>query len=128
MKIRIIEIECGADHNLAIDTNRNLYSWGFNYAGQCGNDSMVDVETPYLVKTDSACIAIDCGYNHSYYRTADDKHYLFGNSEYKQCIKQTQTGYVLSPYCINYDIEDQFDGKKIQNVILGNDSTFLFIA
>ena len=36
-KINTINIECGAYHTLAIDSNNNVYSWGSNLYPQCGH-------------------------------------------------------------------------------------------
>ena len=33
----IIDVKCGAAHNVALDINGDVYSWGHNGHGQCGH-------------------------------------------------------------------------------------------
>ncbi len=39
----IIEISCGSGHSLALDSNGNVYSWGWNGNGQvgCGKEDKI---------------------------------------------------------------------------------------
>ena len=39
-KIKIKDIKCVSDHNLAIDINGKLYCWGCNDYGQCGDGNI----------------------------------------------------------------------------------------
>ena len=36
-KINIIDIATGFGHSLALDSDKNIYSWGYNAEGQCGD-------------------------------------------------------------------------------------------
>jgi len=42
---------CGADHNLAIKTDRTLWAWGRNHKGQLGDGTLVNKNVPTQVGT-----------------------------------------------------------------------------
>ncbi|MDR1032785.1 MAG: hypothetical protein LBL84_02090 [Candidatus Nomurabacteria bacterium] len=48
---RFTKIAAGQRHSMAIDTNGNLYTWGYNFIGQIGNGSAgtANVTTPWQV-------------------------------------------------------------------------------
>lgn len=39
-------VSCGGDHTAAIKKNGTLWTWGFNYDGQCGDNTNIDKLTP----------------------------------------------------------------------------------
>eukprot|EP01084_Bolivina_argentea_P315731 547100_1 len=45
-KIKIKDIQIGCEHNLVTDYNCNIYSWGYNYFGQCGFGTTDDIFIP----------------------------------------------------------------------------------
>ena len=71
MKVRVKDVCCGRDHNLIIDENGNIWSWGYNYYGQCGNNTTKDIGQPQIIDTlkKMKIKEIQCGYVHSYCRT-----------------------------------------------------------
>ena len=138
--IKIVDIKCGGRHILAIDSNYNVYSWGYNDLGQCGHDRGINasssVSTPKLI-VDLAkykIVKIDCGKNHSYCCSQDGNHWMFGNNMHNECVVDainTQTSgnqasvknqypWILSPYCID-------DKSRIQCISLGNDCTIMIL-
>lgn len=131
--IKIKDIECGSYHNLAIDYDDKIYSWGFNKYGQCGNgqDFFGDLtyfNTPKLIHTfkNYKIKSMECGYYHSYVCTHDDNHYLFGSTDYNECI-HTDTKNVKGSYLINKIIKDKSNGKVIRGVYLGRFSTIIIV-
>eukprot|EP00486_Rosalina_sp_Unknown_P014397 CAMPEP_0201596100 /NCGR_PEP_ID=MMETSP0190_2-20130828/192890_1 /ASSEMBLY_ACC=CAM_ASM_000263 /TAXON_ID=37353 /ORGANISM="Rosalina sp." /LENGTH=184 /DNA_ID=CAMNT_0048056325 /DNA_START=1194 /DNA_END=1745 /DNA_ORIENTATION=- len=52
--IKIVDIECGLYHNLAMDEEGRIYSWGHAKRGQCGNGEddidMEYVDIPQLIE------------------------------------------------------------------------------
>ena len=87
--VKIVDIKCGSDHNLCLDEDGKVYSFGANHYGQCGDSSTVHLSLPKMVKyfKGRKVLRIDCGSNHSYCLvekecTAErDSHYLFGSNK-----------------------------------------------
>eukprot|EP01084_Bolivina_argentea_P193931 332699_1 len=121
--IIITDIQCGWYHNLAIDSNGNVYSWGYNKFGQCADNSTVDVITPKLIKylKDYKVCFIKCGQYHSYVKTVDEKYFLFGRNNDNQCITNDCRDIVTVPCCIKTSINE-----KIMSIKLGLDETLIF--
>ncbi|KAF7658623.1 hypothetical protein LDENG_00009930 [Lucifuga dentata] len=57
------QIACGSEHNLAI-VGSQLFSWGWNEHGMCGDGSQTDVIQPQLISGLSPLL-IGCGAGHS---------------------------------------------------------------
>ncbi|MFA6866250.1 MAG: hypothetical protein WCR54_01905, partial [Clostridia bacterium] len=70
----------GYDHSLAISSNGELYSWGYNSCGQIGNNSIIDVNIPKHILISENIIKIACGSCHSCAITADNRLYTWGNN------------------------------------------------
>ena len=129
-KICIIDIKCGPMHTLAIDENGKVYGWGTNGQYQCGitSDGRKITKPKMIEYFDKHIIAgIDCGNQHSYCRTVDDKHYLFGDNDFKQCLKDQETT-VKIPFCINNFIHQKVKEMTIKFVCLGYDDTKVIIT
>eukprot|EP01084_Bolivina_argentea_P311282 538806_1 len=100
--IKIVDIECGSNHSLVLDRNGNVYSWGENRYGQCGNGNTGNVITPIKVDIGRyVANGIGCGTYHSYVRTSNGRHYLFGRNKDNECIVFNNKNIKRSPYCIN---------------------------
>jgi alpha-tubulin suppressor-like RCC1 family protein len=80
----IIQISSGFDHNLAIDSNYQVWSWGNNNFGQLGlgdtNSRNVPEKIPTLDNIEKAV----CGGNSSFAFTFDKQVFLFGSNRYQQ--------------------------------------------
>jgi alpha-tubulin suppressor-like RCC1 family protein len=48
-KVKITQIECGADHCLALSDIGSVFSWGGNEAGEQGNQKRMFSENPAVV-------------------------------------------------------------------------------
>eukprot|EP01084_Bolivina_argentea_P116941 207715_1 len=129
-KVLIKYIECGEAHNLTIDFNKRIWSWGYNLYGQCGDIYGIKskyVKKPKLIeKLQGLKIEkIGCGNYHSYCMTNDYKHYLFGNNEYNQClVYESNKPSVRIPYCINRIVKSKCKAK-INEVLLGCNNTII---
>eukprot|EP01084_Bolivina_argentea_P241898 405939_1 len=128
--IKIIDVKCGWYHSLVLSENGKVYSWGKNNHFQCGlTDSVRKIPTPKLVNfpgNDMIC-EIDCGGRHSYCKTSNGKHYLFGSNKQNECIVEGENS-VSVPFCINQIIEEKTNGKIIKAVSLGDESTTLIVG
>merc|ERR1712154_168861 len=130
--IKIRDIACGWYHNLAIDTNQNVYSWGENIFGQCANsDLSKNVSCPqkieYFNEKNLEIKHIECGSNHSLVQTVDDKYYMFGDNELNQCVTFDNTMKITQPFCINEQIIKVTNGGKIREISLGCGNTKIIV-
>eukprot|EP01084_Bolivina_argentea_P198973 340549_1 len=128
--IKIKDIKSGHSHNLCIDTNHRVYSWGTGAA--CGHGDNADREqfSPLIIETlkSQNIISIKCGVFHSYAKTDSNKHYLFGSNRhnesldgdeyYKYCSDEDHDPDVKIPHCINHIIRG-----KICEIFLGDENT-----
>ena len=130
--IKIMDISCGSDHNLAIDENGKIYSWGSNDFGQCGDGTFNDIFKPKLIKylDQHEIIEIKCGLYHSFAKCADEEHYLFGSNKYNECLTfkhNTEEINVCMPHCIDDIVKQKTDGKTIKNIFLGCQTTYFIM-
>jgi alpha-tubulin suppressor-like RCC1 family protein len=44
------KVECGYQHTIGLDINGNMYSWGRNMFGQLGNNTLININKPILIK------------------------------------------------------------------------------
>ena len=128
--IKIIDIECGCHNCLAIDDKYNVYSWGDNRFGQCGNGTTKDQCTPQIIEhlQDYKIIEIKCGFHHCYARSDKDDHWLWGDNQFNQCLTNDSGNHftVNRPHRINDIIEEETNGK-INFVSLGVDNTKIIL-
>ena len=153
-EIQIIKICAGANHNLALDAGGNVYSWGDGYDGKLGcNNIMVnggddedddddDDDTPYIItprridfgNKEIVIEEIQCGNGHSYCRSIDNRHYLFGENYDNEClvsinteddINQEVIHCVETPTCVNDIIGKVYADKTIKCIKLGYDTTLI---
>eukprot|EP01084_Bolivina_argentea_P207837 354521_1 len=85
--LKIKDIKCGGNHNLMVSVNNTLFVFGANKQGQCGDGTTNDIYAPKQIFADYNFMIknIACGRNHSMFST-DNKHFLFGNNYWNQCI------------------------------------------
>lgn len=62
----IFSVHCGYSHTIAIDINKNLWSWGWNSYGQLGYASLKSTSS-HICKIENLppIIQVSCGINHS---------------------------------------------------------------
>ena len=84
-KNKFTEICAGGIHNLAIDEDGNLYSWGYNELGQLGNGTTVtDYSGPKLIEQGIKFKKISAGSNHSVAIDVEGNLYSWGYNAYGQ--------------------------------------------
>ena len=113
--IRIQKIDSGINHNLALDYDGNVYSWGENGEHQCGFENNEEISTPKRLAFEEIMEDIQCGANHSYCKSVDGKHYLFGRNRRNECLigmnddddddGSSGNNCIQTPTCINDIIE-----------------------
>jgi alpha-tubulin suppressor-like RCC1 family protein len=50
-----------SNHNLAIKSDGTLWAWGYNFYGQCGNNSGTDIHAPIQIGTATDWKEVTCG-------------------------------------------------------------------
>ena len=70
---------------------------------------------------DSNIVIIKCGYYHSYCKTNNKSHYLWGLNQYNECITNDGREEIREPFCINNNVH-----FEIADVFLGWWNTKLF--
>ena len=81
---RIIQIDCGDFHSLALEEKGSLYTWGVGEKGECGNGKFGDVEVPTKVKffEDKKVQLVVAGNHHTLALTRNNELYAWGDGRY----------------------------------------------
>ena len=132
-KIKIVDIESGPNHNLALDEFGGLYSWGVNSSGQCGDGTGYYIDTPKRIEMlkEYDIKKIKCGYFHSYCKSVCGKHFLWGNNDYYyKCVlidgDDNDDGYVDTTEPKMFDknrLMENYGFKEIIDVFVGSNNT-----
>ena len=133
--IKIVDIDCGLYHCLALDEDGRIYSWGHGKRGQCGNgEDDVDMEyidQPQVIEWfpiyNLKGKTIKCGNYHSMVETMDGKIWLFGSNQLNQCLTFDGKSKVIMPFCINEIIKEKTGKKYIKDVYLGCNNTKIIV-
>eukprot|EP01084_Bolivina_argentea_P026977 50146_1 len=126
----IIEVECGMYHNLMIDANGVIYSWGQNNEGQCGHHQDA-ISYPKVIPSITDCVIkhIKCGSYHSYCMNDKQQHFLFGSNTFNECtLKDQYKNSISQPFCINTIVQKLTNGGMIENVYLGFRNTIIITS
>ncbi|OZG50417.1 InlB B-repeat-containing protein [Bombiscardovia coagulans] len=78
--VRFLKVSAGYNHSLAIDTDGNLYGWGYNSNGQVGNGAagLEPVGTPVRINTNIKFSNVSAGGWHSLAVSTDGEVYGWG--------------------------------------------------
>ena len=68
------------------------------------------------------------GGHHSYCKSKDDKHFLFGINRYNECLVYKWRCYFVEPSnCVNEVVHKMSNGRKIKYVSLGMYNTKIIL-
>ena len=87
--IKIVNIECGYRHNIALDINGNIYGWGVNDLGQCGFNSdgnNIFIPTRIEFFDEFIVVEIKSRWRHNWVKTKLGKNYMFCCNNYNECL------------------------------------------
>ena len=133
-RLDIQDIQCGANHSLALDVQGHVYSFGENEYGQCGQCVDFDfIFEPMLIEAlQQYCVdMIQCGPQQSYCRTTCGKHFMFGYNGNGECLVSgdeiEECVSVLVPHRIDTLVIKQCC-SFIGGVWLGSSRTFIKCA
>ena len=131
-KINIKDIKCGSEHNIALAISGDVYSWGSNNYGECGHpmDYGTCINVPKLIEGVKEFIidCIDCGYTHSYVKTVDKRHYLFGSNLYGECITYNDEKEIIGPFRVDEIIKSKLNATEIIKIELGHRNTKVIVS
>jgi alpha-tubulin suppressor-like RCC1 family protein len=88
---RIATCATGEYHNLAIDAEGNLWTWGYNYEGQLGDGTTVNKIIPTLIKPGTKFKAVAAGFEHSMALDITGKLWVWGRNYHGQVGNGTTT-------------------------------------
>ena len=97
----IVQIAAGANHNMVLTSDGAVYTWGWNYHGQLGNNTKTNSNTIVAVQTISTPIAgkkivkIAAGQGHSLALTDDGMVYTWGRNDTGQLGNNATTDVML---------------------------------
>ena len=97
----IVQIAAGANHNMVLTSDGAVYTWGWNYHGQLGNNTKTNSNTIVAVQTISTPIAgkkivkIAAGQGHSLALTDDGMVYAWGRNDTGQLGNNATTDAML---------------------------------
>ncbi len=94
-----IAMAAGGDHNLALQANGRMYSWGRNSYGQLGNGNTNSYDTPQQVGGDSTWADICAGSAHSLALKANGSLWAWGRNGNGQ-LGNGNTTDIYTPYHI----------------------------
>ncbi len=78
-------IAAGYEHSLAVDTNGNIWAWGYNGYGQLGNNSTSDSASPVqLGSLPATAVAVAAGAYHSVALLSNGQVFAWGYNGYGQ--------------------------------------------
>ena len=131
--IKIVDIKSGCYHNLGLDQEGRVYSFGYNTKGQCGDGCVISVTTPKLIKylKEYKIVEIKCGQHMSYCKSECGRNFLWGTNDDHECLKfddQIGKSMVTLPYQIDDVVLNKCDCKSIVSVYPGYYCTKIIVC
>lgn len=90
-----LKVSAGNRFSLAIKNTGTLWSWGWNFTGQLGNNTVVDLNLPTQVGTANNWLSIDAGDQHSLAIKTTGTLWAWGNNTFGQLGDGTNTTSLL---------------------------------
>lgn len=123
----IVAVACGSIHTAAVDSSGNVYTWGFNGAGELGNNAAPSVsnQTPILISSygslsGKTIVAIACGGYHTAALDSTGVVHTWGYNGYGQLGNGTTTN---SKVPVSLSAQGSLSGKTIAAIACGNTHT-----
>jgi alpha-tubulin suppressor-like RCC1 family protein len=91
------QVEIGSNHSAAIDSEGNIFTWGYNYYGQLGDGTSTNRTTPTEITNQFGLVAgetitsVSLGGSHSAAITSKGRIFTWGNNEFGQLGDGTST-------------------------------------
>jgi len=113
----VVAIAGGGSHSLALTSDGQVFTWGFNNSGQLGNNSITNSSVPVLVNVSGkTVVAIAAGYSHSLALTSDGQVFAWGLNSSGQLGNNSITNSTV-PVAVNISVP--LAGKKVAAIAAG---------
>ena len=115
------DIECGSYHTLALNSDNELYTWGFNNSGQLGHGDFTVRTSPTLINGEWK--GIGAGSNHSFAISVDGNLYGTGQGSGGQLGDNLATSYSVFTTVASGNNWKDITGGSNFSLALQNDGT-----
>jgi len=96
----ISSLSCGYAHTCCLDSNGQLYVFGYNWRGQLGNGTGQDANVPQQIYLPDRVIQIASGNYHTVFLSENHSLFVCGSNEYGQLGLEKEQQEHLSPVCV----------------------------
>jgi alpha-tubulin suppressor-like RCC1 family protein len=122
----VVHTANSASHSAVVLANRDLYVWGLNNVGQCGQAAGTNITTPTLVPNIKAK-EVACGSNFTLVVTEDGTVYAFGSNSKGQFGSGTTASSTNSPVLLPHvGVKRVFAGEEAAAFIKDDGTAFIF--
>ena len=84
----ITQVSAGGNHTLALASDGTIYAWGYNDAGQLGNDTVTSASVPIAVNmanmSGKTIVQVSAGFAHSVALASDGTVFAWGQNNFGQ--------------------------------------------
>ena len=88
----------GSNHGMALNSDGELYVWGYNYSGNLGLNNRTNYSGPQQVGSDTTWTDISCTASTSFATKTDGTLWAWGGGQYGQLgLNQPHSSYISSP-------------------------------
>ena len=88
----------GSNHGMALNSDGELYTWGYNYSGNLGLNNRTNYSGPQQVGSDTTWTDISCSSATSFATKTDGTLWVWGGGQYGQLgLNQPHSSYISSP-------------------------------
>jgi len=112
----IVQISCGSYHTGFINSNGELYTFGYNRYGQLGHGDYTDRLIPTKVIVSDIVKHISCGNINTLFSTSSNNVYIMGDDIYEEIDISLRVFAGPSPLIIHHNYDDE-----IAQLSLGHD-------
>jgi alpha-tubulin suppressor-like RCC1 family protein len=126
--VRIVKVTCGSGFTVALDSTGHVYAWGYNNAGQLGNNNAgTNSQIPINVSlfgsiSGRTVVAIACGGSHTLALDSTGQVHAWGANGNGQLGNNTSAN--TSPIPINVSAFGSLSGNTVVAIACGLNHTF----
>lgn len=118
---KIISVRCGYNHNICLDDQGSVYSWGYGKDGELGHENFENISSPkkieFFVKNNIIIKNIESGDYFCLALSVDGQIYTWGHNNYGQL----GLGKFSQKLKVNVPTKVNLGNKKIKQIFAGED-------
>ena len=125
----VIQFNCGGNHIGYINSNYQLYMYGWNDFSQCGFTTDIEYLDVTELNINSKIISIKCGFDHSICETIHNEYYSFGCNKRKELLLNNDDNSCLPSLISMKYIQNNIikSDNKIIDFIPGKETTYILL-